>query len=108
MGRPVGLLAETGPGTGADWRPKVGVKVGPSGASVLTVGALVGAGEGLRVIRSPVTDATTRLEIPSALLAAAWKAVAVRDDSMSLENVSDDEKLVSESDTATVKETLQV
>ena len=44
--------------------------------------------------------------MPSASLAAASKALAVSDDSMSPENDSDEVKVVSDSDTTTVKDTL--
>ena len=99
MGRPVGVDVEGGPGTGLERAVGAKVRTGP-------VGELVGAGEGPRVRTSLVIDATTSSEMPSASLAAASKAVAVSDDSMSPENDSDEVKVVSDSDTTTVKDTL--
>ena len=73
------LEDETGSSVGNAVGINVGLKAGPdvgTGIGTGVVGSLVGENEGLRVRTCCVTEATFRPEMPSALLAAASKALS--------------------------------
>lgn len=99
------VVGPAGPGTGTE---TVGLFVGAATGVVVPVGARLGDAVGGRVTTVCVTDATERVVTPMASLAAASKELPESDECTSLEYSSDEEKLVVDSDAATVMETVHV